>query len=108
MENRRQLQCKALRGREKSHRRRNNGNNGKNNAQNNGNSRNSRAESTSDCDAGRQATVLRAEWPSGGPSLLAEFAEEPGRNSHTPIHAISTNRERAQQRNHNEITSQPN
>jgi hypothetical protein len=37
MENRRQLQCNALRGREKSRRRRNNGYQWKNNAKNNGN-----------------------------------------------------------------------
>jgi hypothetical protein len=43
MENARQLQCKALRRREKSRRRRNNGEQWKNNPQGNGNSRKSEA-----------------------------------------------------------------
>jgi hypothetical protein len=49
MENARQLQCKALRRREKSRRRRNNGEQWKNNAQSNGNSRTSGRVLTSGC-----------------------------------------------------------
>jgi hypothetical protein len=58
MEKAGQLQCNALRGLQKSRRRRNNGKQCKNNAQNNGNSRKSGREATSGCIA--KATELGA------------------------------------------------
>jgi hypothetical protein len=43
--------------------------------------------------------AARASLPSG-PSLFAGFVDEPGRDSHTLICAISTNSEHTQERNH--------
>jgi hypothetical protein len=60
MEKARQLQCKSLRGRKKSRRRKNNGYQWKNNAKNNGNNEKNRGRTTSDCNVGRSAMTLGA------------------------------------------------
>src|ERR1700722_13588468 len=99
MENAGQIQCKSLKGRKKSRRRRNNGKQWKKQCAEQCEQSEIRARSTSGCEAGRQATALRASRCRDGSSLLAEFADEPGRNSLTRIYAISTNSERAQWRN---------
>jgi hypothetical protein len=97
-----QLQCNALRGQEKSRRRKNRGKQAekqeKTGCRTMETGGNTGSVTTSGCNAGRHATALRASryrWT----ELLVEFVDEPGRNSHTPICAISTNGERAQQRN---------
>ena len=80
------------------------GNNAKNRAKNNGNRQKSGRVPTYGCDAGRQATALHASR-----CRRTKFVvDEPGRNSHTLISAISTNSEHAQARNDTTKSTQRN
>jgi hypothetical protein len=71
MEKASRLQCNALRERQKSRERKNNGKQWKSNAQSNGNSRKSLRVLTSGCDAARRPTAQRASCCPSGPGLLA-------------------------------------
>jgi hypothetical protein len=92
---RRQLQCNALLDQEKSGQRKNRGKQ----CEKQGEEQQAKIRASAyGCDAEEDDDATR-ESLSGGPSLLAEFADEPGRNPLTRIYAISTNGERAQERN---------
>jgi hypothetical protein len=99
MENASQLQCKALSRRQKSRRSRNNGQQWKKQCAEQWEQSEIRARDQLSVVGPEDGNGAARESLSGGPSLLAESADEPGRNSHTLIYAISTNSERAQERN---------